>query len=229
VDVWYVQNPGYGLLQLSSGGALGALINCDGVRSIVRVTRTKPLGLDTLALTKSGTGAHAIVGLSFYNSTQKAIEVWNAGWGGSTSTVWNAAAQVWEPAAMLATYAVDLTVICLTINDWIGAVSGATHTTNLDVLIAAAKTSGDVILMTGAPTLIATASQANQDAILQAQRALAVKHNVPLIDISARWGSQIAAADPLNGYFDVTNDGVHPGVLGNADIAQAVFSVVVNP
>jgi len=222
VDIWYIQNTAYGsfTIGVDGGAALGSTVVAAGGLSIQKVTRTTALGVHTLNITKVADGNILICGVSCYNSQQKCIEVMNAGWGGATTALWAAAVAVWDPANMLAVYAPDLTIINLGINDWLTGVLPATYSTNIEVLIAKARLSGDVAIMTGAPSAIGSASQAVQDGITQVCRALAEKYNCPLIDVSGEWGNYVTAADAINGFYAPAGDPVHPGAVGYGDVAR---------
>jgi lysophospholipase L1-like esterase len=126
----------------------------------------------------------------------------------------------------------DLTLICLDINDWVTDIApgtydlatAATHAEQLRKIVTAARVTGDVILMTGAPSKITAKTRDAQDAILQATRQVASICGVPLIDVHAAWGTQetaVAAELYLPG-----NDDYHPGAAGYEDIAKKVAAVI---
>jgi len=232
IDIYYIQNSGYGTLQLNvDGGAqLGATINCSGTLSIVKTTRTCTLGVHVLNFVKPIGGNVLLIGVSTYNSAVKGIECLNAGKGGLTSTAAALSANAWDPAVAtsigtIAQIAPDLTIINLTINDWIGAVAPATYTTNIQKLIDAYRLYGDVILQTGVPEAPGTVSIANQRLIVSAMRNLAVDNGIPILDVHQIWGDYNYAKDTL-GYFAPTNDLVHPGATGYAAIAVSAKALI---
>ena len=223
IDIWYIQNSGYGTFTIGvdGGAAVGAAVSAAGTLSIQKATRTVTKGLHTLNITKTVTGNILICGINTYDSTKSRVDVFNCARGGGKVADISADTNVWDPLKLLRIYAPDLSIIALTINDWIAATASGSFTTSTQAIIAAARESGDVVLATGFPSKTTSASLANQDAITAALRPIAANMGLPLIDISQEWGLYTTAL--AAGYFAPENDPVHPGPTGYAYMAQRVF------
>jgi len=232
IDIYYIQNSGYGTLNLNvdGGATLGATINTSGSLSIAKATRSCALGVHALNLAKPIGGQIMLIGVSTYNSAIKGVECLCAGKMGLTSTSGALAVSAWDPAVSTATgtiaqIAPDLTIINLSINDWVVGVAPAIYATNIQALIDVYRLYGDVVLQTGIPEAPGTVSIANQRLIVSEMRQLAVKNGIPILDIHQIWGDYNYAKNTL-GYFAPANDLVHPGSTGYAAIAASAKSLI---
>jgi len=229
VDIYYIQNAGYGSLNVNvdGGATIGAAIAFNGTLSLKKATRTCALGVHTLNLVTVDANQVIVIGVSTYNSNAKGIEVFNAGTGGMTSALGAANTNIWDACYVtgnngpLGLIQPDLTVINLGINDWGTAVTPATYRTNMSVIIAAAKLYGDVILQCPTPTSSSSTSLATQLGISTVCRQLAAENGVPLVDTNAIFGSYAIAQGQL-GYYLPANDLIHPGATGYAAVGNAV-------
>jgi len=226
-EVWCVTNSAYQDFTIAvDGGAALATVDCSVPISILKTTVTTTLGTHTLNIAKSAANAAQtnILAVNTYDSATKAVQVWGMGYSGSTSGIWGTATtSVWLAPQMVATYAPDLSVICLGINDWIAAVSAADYKANMAVLIGKAKISGDVILVVPPPSLIGYGgiTQANMDALRAAVFELSATYSAPVLDMYSRFENQ-PAADALGFY----SDGVHPNKTGYQDWANALIGFI---
>lgn len=241
IEITYVANTTYGKFSIAIDGAapLGAVVDASGSLAVLKTTRTCALGNHRVDIYRSAAtgadGSIAIISVKTYNSAQKCIEIINAAVGGNPGGMtasMSTDSAVYMPLAVLRNQvAPDLTIICLDINEWINAVTpgtydlttAATHSEQLRKIITSCQVSGDVILMTGAPSKISSYTRAVQDPILIATRNMASICNLPLVDVSQKWGDWVAAA--ALGYYLPQADAVHPGYIGYVDIAARVTAV----
>lgn len=182
------------------------------------------LGSHTVNLKRvvAGGGGAFVDGIVAYNSAVKEVSVYNGGWSGSASVHWNDATAPYRPLSALATIAPDLTIICLGRNDCLADIPPAVFAANMQAIITAAKAVGDVLLVTPPPCdpiTLPAASLADQEAIVDAIRALGATNGCNVVDVSARWQSY-AVSQPLGRYSDT----VHPSAVGYLDIARLIFS-----
>jgi lysophospholipase L1-like esterase len=241
IELQYLANPVYGLARLSIDGGtttLGAQIDQSTSTSMVKITRTVPLGNYTVDFRRvAGSGAATINAtcIRTYNSAVKTVDILNAGAGGTTTLIESDDSQYYTPLTVNSgsgTYEPDLVVICLDINNWIAGYAAGTydlsttttHGFQLQKMIDAFRATADVVVMTGAPSGVSVATTNAQRLILQSTRVIASANNVPLIDTAALWGSQVAGA--AAGYY-ATGDVTHPGSAGYAAIASRVASMLI--
>ena len=118
----------------------------------------------------------------------------------------------------------DLTLICLTINDWAAGTSSASYKSDLQTMIDAASVTGDVALMVGVPSNEGVASIGAQDAIAAYMHEVANANNILSLDLRYRWVGQDYM--PMRGFYF---DGLHPSNVGYSDIGQYVARMIGNP
>lgn len=175
----------------------------------------------TINVVPNNNGVAYIGGMLAYDSTVPSIDIFQGGYNGATVSFYLGTGQTYNAAATIPFLAPDLTIINLTINDITTYdVAGIpNYIVNMQTLISAAIATGDVILVMGVPGSTNTAAQlsAYRDALMQ----LARTNNLPVIDLTTRWGSY-AAANAVMPY----GSGVHPSQVGYADIAQAIFDAL---
>lgn len=224
-DIYYVTNGGLGTFSWSINGGAATNQSTNTTAGVGKLTVTGSLTANTLHLKWVSGGSVYILGIDAYDSSAKTMSVMNAGWVGATSSDWAPATNVWDPAKAIAGVAPDLTIICLGINDWNGAVSAASFTANAQTVITQAKTSGDVLLVSPPPTNTAATAASAQSPIVQAHYALAVSNSCPLIDLNARW-VDYTTSNAL-GYYKST-DSYHPSKPGYSDMASIIGSVLGN-
>lgn len=227
--VWFTRNNvSAGTLAYNVNGGSAGTQSQAGTSALASVTITCPLGVNTLNLTNStGTGFVYVTGIEAYDSTRKCVNVLNAGWAGSTTADWTTAVLAAYDPYNLSALSPDLTVIQLGSNDMNVPVNVGAYAKNLQTLVTAAKVTGDVVLQTFPPSVVATYGPlAMQAQYYQAILALAAANNVPVVDVFGRWVSY-ELSSPL-GYYSTVSP-IHPQGAGLADIAQANFNVIGNP
>lgn len=195
----------------------------NALNQMTSATITASLGTHTLNITQIA-GSIYIAGIDAYDSSKKWISVMNAGWRGSTSVNWNDTTNPYGPVATqtFTTVAPTLTIINLAINDWNAPTSLATYKTNIQAIITAALTTGDVILVAPNPSdVTAYASLATQASYVAVLYQLAAANNLILIDIFNRWGSY-ASSNSLG----INYDGLHPNGAGYADLTRLIMNVI---
>jgi len=224
--IWYIkQTPSGGFaVNVDGGASLGTVSTTGAGQTVGHSDFTVTRGTHTINLTASNDNQIIFLGIEVWDSTVPAIDIVQAGWHGSKIGGWAsvvASTTPWIPVNFIPTLAPDLTVINLTINDSNAPTALATYQAQMQVLITAAKTTGDVLLVAGAPSDTAFATNGTLDRFVDVLRLLARTNGCGLLDIPARWGSY-AAANPLFPYSDL----LHPGAVGYQDIAQAIVTAL---
>ena len=106
---------------------------------------------------------------------------------------------------------VDVVLLCLTINDSNGGTTVSAWSTAMQSLINAYLSRGSqVVLLIGAPSSTAQATNGTLDAYIAEAKTFATALNLPLFDLKARWGSYAASSSK---YADT----LHPNASGYAD------------
>lgn len=213
-DIFYLNQPGGGFTVATEAGTVLTVTGAGF--AFQKSTVSVPRGIHTLTITSGGANAN-IGPIIPSDTTQKGIEIINAGIIGATTATYNNALHPWSPitSTALTTWGIDAVVIELTINDSNNGVALSTYITNLTTIITAYRTAGfDVILASGSPY------NGNVGATpvpyVQALYALALQFNIPLIDMNARYVS-FAYTNPIIPYFN----GLHFTQFGYYDKAQA--------
>lgn len=213
VDVYYLKNTGNGTITTTFGSGTPVAQSTNATAGIGKVTATAAAATAGQTVAMVSTSAFVgVVGVETYLSTTNKVRVGNVGVSGSTSTLWTSNATATGPANAISTYAPDLTVICLGINDATTSVAQATYAANIQTLITAAAVSGDVILMTPPPSSGATyvANEPLYNSTLLGHTECAV------LDVYNRFGGVWSYWNGLGYAFDSQ----HPNNLGYWDIAQ---------
>ena len=156
-----------------------------------------------------------------YNSTANSVDIINAGWWASTTGMWNNGSVAYSPLQMIEYQAPVLSIIMAPINDWNENVPTATTMINLQAIISAAQTSGDVILVSGVPNNNNTALQA---ADVAAMKTLATNDNIPFVDLNSRLVNY-ATGNALGLYSDT----IHPNSPGYYDAALPIAKLLISP
>jgi len=153
--VWYVASPVTGKIgvQIDSGSVL-SVDTLAGSFIASSTTVTTSLGSHTLNLTNvtGSTKSINIIGIEAWDSTHPGLSILNAGWCGSDAILWTTPAYgiytAYQPSNMIATMAPDVTIIDLDLNDAMRGNNTTTYQTNLQTIVTAAASVGDVILVT---------------------------------------------------------------------------------
>lgn len=225
-DIYYAKNSGLGTFTVNvDGGATLATVNANATSGFAKETISTTLGSHTVNIARNGTGGTIyIAGIHCYNSAENVVDVFNLGWYGSKVSQWHVTTNGWSTGNALPILAPDLSVICLTINDWNAATDTSAYTASMQALIDVAKTTGDVILMTGVPSSTSSASVEQQATYNAICASLAASNDIQIIDLTERWGSYVESN--ALGYYA---DGLHPLAIGYADIAAVVSAKIGTP
>lgn len=221
-NVDYLSSTTSGQLTITATGGTPVVVNTAGANGYHTTSATASTDVSTNVLTVSnsgGSGTVYVASVECHDSTVKNIRFANLGLsGGTTANFIPQANPFYEYNAMLS-YAPDLTIISLGINDAGTSVPCATTIANLQTIINGAKLSGDVILQTVIPSQNAP-YVANEAACYPSYLSLAKTNNIPLVDIYARWGSAYNAA--------LSTGGLHPTDQGAQDWAGATYQIWKN-
>lgn len=222
-DIYSIQyTTGMGSCGVSVDGGGTTTIAGTGTSSVKKTTITFPAGsAHTISFGAPSGGNFFIIGVDCYDSTTKSVRVSLTGVSTSTTTDWINNSNAFQSLSAITTYAPDLTIIQLGINDaQFNSWSAATWSTNTQTLITAAKASGDVILATVVPTNPTGHAWASLEAdYAAAAQTLAATNGCGLVDIYNRFGSYTAAN--AAGYMA---DDFHTTGFGDCDMAQAIFN-----
>lgn len=222
-DIWYVSTPSSGVLRFNiNGGTNTDVPTLDAVDGMKKVTITGTLGSNTLNMSRLSGGTVFIMSINAYDSSNKTLEIMNAGYSGAQSTDINDSTYSWSPLNAIPFYDPDLTLLMLGINDWNGlggVVSAAQYKINMQAIIDA--TTGDIAICTPVPTRNSKTLLTTQQTYVDKMHELAVENNITIIDIFAEWVSW-EISDPLGRYFD----DVHPSASGYTDMADFIYNAL---
>ncbi len=224
IDLYYSQQSGLGTFTVDvDGGSPIATINCDNAtQAYAHTTLSVPLGTHTIDIVRTSNGTSGfgvfIDSISVSNSATKQISTYVAGWSGGTAANLSDTSNAYSSLNALKTLAPDLTVIMIGNNDWDASTSISTFSTNLQSIITAAKQSGDVVLVSDAPSAASAAPIAQQQEYINTMSTLAASNNINFVNLTQLWGSYTQANS--NGWMANT---VHPNGAGYAQIAAAVL------
>lgn len=241
--IWYLTLPGAGQLTYVIDGGSPTNINQNVSASYTSTTVTVPFGIHTIAFTSTGGGVTNafITSVEAYDSAKSQVLVYNAGWSASRTSDWTDNTSPWSPRNAMATFAPDVAVVCLQINDMINNVSLATYSANLQLIITALQTGGntDVVLMTENHTNTADSNpytEAQQLAYANVVRALALTNSncalvtgLPVIDSFDNFVSyafQNTHLGMMYNHGSYPND-LHPNFYGHALMARDIASVLL--
>lgn len=203
-DIRYTTNTGDGSFSADIDGAGTVTQSCNSAA-----------GVATLTLTAGASGTHTcnlnwvsgtvhIISIEGRDTTD-VVSVWNAGKNGAKIADLVLGGFQWSQIQSLYTFAPQLTLLCCTINDAAASTDTTTYTSNMQAMITALKTIGDVVLVTGLPSSTATTPTARADTYRYINYTLAAQNDCLLIDMTQRFISQSAAyalglyADALHG------------------------------
>ncbi|WGG48928.1 SGNH/GDSL hydrolase family protein [Rugamonas sp. DEMB1] len=231
-DVYYYTNPALGTFKCTrTGDADGPNVSTVSAASgIAKTTFIGALGnANPININYVGSGSVYIAGIVGYNSNEKCVQVFNMGWGSSTSVDWAKSANGWDPINALKFVAPHFTELCLGTNDEYLATTPAVYAASMASIIDAAAISGDVMVTTNFPIKNATVSLATQRSYVVALKAVVdARPGVVWNDMHQRlrtWEDQ----NPF-GYYatgSVTNE-LHPLAALHRERAKATAQIIAS-
>lgn len=209
-DVYYLQFAGGGLLSVWATGGSTTTVDTNGAAGVLKVTVTAATAsVNNVVYAGDNTGQVYVCGFEPYLSTVSKVRLGNAGVGGSYAAgIWDQEASNFGSLPSIRSYAPDLCVISLGINDATNNTTATAFQASMQTIIGACQQSGDVLLMTMPPSTGAPYTTLEPQYV-SAYYNLASTNNIPLLDIFKRFGSAYNSAymfDPYHptqyGYWD---------------------------
>lgn len=216
--------------QINSNAAITYNFNSTPTRQ-ASFTTTATLGANTLKLSWSSGGKVYISAIEAWNSSAPQICIANAGWPGAglkdMASV-NSGSSGFDPLVMAQTYAPDLYIVSVGINDWRSGGSGITpaqYKATLTSYCSALNSVADVMLVSPAPSLESASSYGYQQQFVSAMREVANDGGYQFVDCFTRFGPYGANAS-LYGPLP-TPGNLHPNMVGYSDFARAVANAML--
>jgi lysophospholipase L1-like esterase len=230
-DIYYASAAGsFSSCSVSIDGGATTTLTSSGSLSLAKVT--KSLGSvatnHTITLsaptTPGGFNYFMLVGIDAYDNTTTKVRVSTTGVAGTMTTDWMNSGNAVRSIESLQTYAPDLTIINLGVNDASTPLSLATYISNMGTIITAAQASGDVLLTGCIPTDPVTfpgRATVELDYSTNGLKSLSNTYGCGVVDWNARWVDYATAN--AAGYMQ---DTIHPTAAGYADMAQALVNAI---
>lgn len=225
--VYYAQSATQGTFGVGINGGSLTAVNANGSNAMpsVTVSNTTP-GLNTLNLVKNNATSINILGFQFYDSTKSQVRIIPAAWPGGKAADLSPNANPWDGTSQITAVAPDLTIIDCTINDWNAAttigdsVTAGTYIYQINLMVQAAKVTGSVLLVSGAPSSISgNAALAVQQTYVDALSTYASANGCAFLD---NWRRMISYELATAFY----SDALHRKYVGYADYAATVFKAI---
>jgi hypothetical protein len=219
--IWYITNSGSARSfnwSIDAGGTTN--VDCNVASSLAYVdVPAGAAGTHTLNIARVA-GPLYICAIQAWNSATKCVEVLSMGRsGGRALNATSSNAKPEDALNALPLYAPDLTVINLTINEWLNSGTTDAWKINMQQIIDVAKTTGDVVLMAGVPSKVNQAALAYQASFAVAAGELAAANGIPFLDVFGRFGSQESLAA-------LYADDIHPNGSGYADMISPLYNLI---
>ena len=218
VDVYYLDQNAAATFSVNIDGTGATTVTGMGDNTFKKTSFT---GLSNAAhsvvITRVGTVAPYIGGFDVHQVS--GVSVSNFGLSGQIASAFSQGND-YDLTGATIVYGADLTFIMLQINDANASTPVATYTTAVQVIINRIVTAGNsnIVLVITDPVVSTTAPIG---LYIDATYQLADSYGFAVLDISDRWKSYAIS----NG-LGLMADGVHPNVLGYADIARAAMNCI---
>jgi len=224
VDIYWYRHPAGGTWTADIGGSVLATMAA-GTAGLQKTTITGLAATThTLKLIRTVLGNVFLIGVVCYDTNTKSVNVLNMGWSGARTTSWNPAITLYDPMPTLGFYAPDLTIVMLGVNDWGNGATAAVSLDALTTIVAKARESGDVLLVTPPPSITSFGAASAQAVTMSAIYSAASTLGVPLLDLNAQWVDYTTS----NAYGYYNTDGIHPLKSGQYDIANAISKFLLS-
>jgi lysophospholipase L1-like esterase len=205
----HVRFGGYGIFDYNiDGGAGFGPVNADGGTALRTLSHAVARGTHTInvAKTVADTTQVRMVWFEVWDSTIPSVQFFNAGGSGGTVSDLVTNANVLQGVGCITTFAPDLTIIVIGINDITAGTTESSFKTSLQTAINTARLSGDVILCSPTPT---TQSAVAQQVFSGYTRDLANLNGCSFVDLNYLMGPN-SRADTLGWKAN----GNHPSAAG---------------
>lgn len=225
--VWYPTNTsGQGVLAYNLDGGSSSTQSQVAALSLTSLTKTATSpGIHQINFSWSSGSPVYIAGVEAWDSTHPGISINDAGWFGSASTDWNNTSEgtIIAPPHFITTYAADLVLLDLDVNDAVNATSLTTYNTNIAALITAAQAGGSDVLIVTSNHGQGTSGDTVVLPYVQAIVGTARTNGFPVVD---NWSRMVSSAyQTTQGWFFDGSTG-HITAQGSADFAVGISAVL---
>lgn len=226
-ELWYPISASQGQFNYNIDGGANTLVDAaNATPSLGKITANVSAGAHTLNIIKVGTTACNIKALLAYNTSlttgyNDEIQIIQAGHSGAKAADFAVSTNPWDGINEILAVAPDLTYIQISINDWVNATNVAAFKASVQLLIDAAKVTGDVILSTDCPSSTASTSTVVQMQYVNAIYELAVTNNTLVLDLYAR----LSSYDEANA-LGIMVDTLHGNSLYFGDHVRALYNLI---
>jgi lysophospholipase L1-like esterase len=224
VTIRYLQQPGRGGFTVLADGATLGQVTTAGAPAYATARFSSAPGTRSISIEPRDERPICIGAIETADSATPAIDVLQAAWFGARVANFAGNAAAWSPRNAIPLFAPHLTVINLTVNDSNNGTTPDDYRTRMQQIVTAARATGDVLLMTGAPSNTPQAADGTLAGFIAILDELARVNGCALLDLTRRWGS-FADAQRHFPYAD----NLHPGARANQDQAHAVRAMLGEP
>lgn len=216
IEIEYLAASGNGTFAIVTNGAAMATVNANSSTSLRFETYTAATpSTQAVSIVHTGTGGVVfILSVRLSNSSEPRVLVTNAGWSSSTSSSWstNYTLSHYGSLSRITKRKADLLVVSLGVNDWNGATTLETYTTNINIIVTTQLAAGGEVLLVGQlesdPASYATAKRQSEFRAVLLDIA-ATRPGVAFLDTRYKFGSYSEAN--ASGYMA---DARHPNEAG---------------